>query len=118
MIIVLGTDVHGGEKVFYGMTIDYIGKRSHIIKHSHVRCVVGAFDKNLHEGYIWNGPRDIISFPSTNQYFFTLYIMVQNFMTNIYNLMTERNIFMMMGMVFFQNKKLDSFIIKISEHIF
>ena len=28
-------------------------KRAHVIKNSHGSCVVGAFDKILHEGSIW-----------------------------------------------------------------
>ena len=36
-----------------------IGKSSHVLKNSHERCLVGAFDKNLHEGYIWTGHRAV-----------------------------------------------------------
>ena len=39
-----------------------IGKKAHILKHSRGRCVVGPFDKNLHEGSIWTGRRSVISF--------------------------------------------------------
>ena len=46
----------------------------------------------------------------TNQYFFTFYIVVQNFMTNIYT-DDRKNISMMMGVVFFQNRRIESFII-------
>ena len=46
MIIILGTDVYGGETVlFNGMTMNDIWKREHVLKHSHGRCVIGAFDK-------------------------------------------------------------------------
>ena len=49
----MGTDVNGGEKYFYdGKNMNDIGKRAHALKYSHVRCVIGAFDKNLHEGSI------------------------------------------------------------------
>ena len=52
----LGTDVNGGEIVFYDVeNINDIGKRSHVLKHSHGRCVIGYFDKILHEGSIWTG---------------------------------------------------------------
>ena len=44
------------------MTIKYIGKRENVIKHSHGRCGVGDFRKNLHEGYIWTGPRNVLYF--------------------------------------------------------
>ena len=84
VIIILGIDVHGGEIVILNwMTMNYIGEMAPVLKHSHGRCVVDAFDKNLHEGSIWNGPRAVLSFILHNQYFLTLYIMVQNFMTNI-----------------------------------
>ena len=49
VIIILGTDVHDVETVFLnGMTMHDIGKRTHVLKHAHGRCVVGTFDKNLH----------------------------------------------------------------------
>ena len=48
MIIVLGTDVYGGETVCDGMNMNYIGKRVHVMKHTHGRCTVDAFDKTLH----------------------------------------------------------------------
>ena len=76
---------HGGKTLFYdGVNMNDIGKREHVLKHSCGRCVVGAFDKTLYEGYIWTGHRAVLSLSSTNQYFFTLCIMVQNFMTSIY----------------------------------
>ena len=62
VIIILGTDVHGGRTVFYyGEKMNDIGKRAHVLKHSHGRCVVGAFDKSLLEGSIWNGHRAVLS---------------------------------------------------------
>ena len=55
VIIVLGTDAHGGSKIFhYGMTRNEIGKGAHVLNYSHVRCVGGDSDKNVHEGSIWN----------------------------------------------------------------
>ena len=34
VIIILGTDVHGGETVFFnGESINDVGKRSHVLKH-------------------------------------------------------------------------------------
>ena len=38
------------------------GKRAHVLKHSHGRCVIGSFDKILHEGSIWTGRRAVLSF--------------------------------------------------------
>ena len=49
-----------------------MGKRAHVLKHSHGRCVVGSFDKILHEGSLWTGHRAVISFilhKSTFQHF-------------------------------------------------
>ena len=49
VIIILGTNVHGGETVFYyGEKMNDIGKIAHVMKHSHGRYLVGAFDKILH----------------------------------------------------------------------
>ena len=62
MILILGTDVRGEETVFNGMSMNDIGKRAHVLKHSHGRSVVGAFDKILHGGSIWTGTRSVISF--------------------------------------------------------
>ena len=63
VIIILGTDFNGGETVFYdGDHMNDIGKRAHVMKYSHGRCVVGAFDKILQEGYIWTGHRAVLSF--------------------------------------------------------
>ena len=50
------------KQFFYGMTMNDIGKRAHVLKHSHGRCVVSAFDKLLHERSIWTGPKTVISF--------------------------------------------------------
>ena len=62
VIMALGTDVDGGETVFYGTTMTYIGKIAHFLKHPNGRCVVGAFYRILHEGYIWIGHRYVLSF--------------------------------------------------------
>ena len=49
VIIILGTNVHGGETVFNdGVNMSDIEKRVHVLKNSHGMCVVGAFDKHLH----------------------------------------------------------------------
>ena len=62
VIIILVTDVHGGETVFLnGMTMNEIGKIAHFLKHSHGRCVVGAFYKILHEVSIWTITRTVLS---------------------------------------------------------
>ena len=49
VIIILGTDVNGGETVFYdGENMNDIGKIAHVLKNSRGRCVIGSFDKILH----------------------------------------------------------------------
>ena len=56
VIIILVTDVNGGETVFNdGENMNDIGKRAHLMNHSHVKCVINASDKTLHEGSIWTG---------------------------------------------------------------
>ena len=60
------------KKFFNGETLNDIGKRAHVLKHSHGRCVVGSFDKILHGGSLWTGHRAVISFilhKSTFQHF-------------------------------------------------
>ena len=49
VIIILGTYVNGGEIDFYdGENMNDIGKRAHVLKHSHGRCVIGSFGKLFH----------------------------------------------------------------------
>ena len=48
--------------LFDGVNMNDIGKRAHVLKHSNARCVVGAFEKNLHERYLWTGHRAVLSF--------------------------------------------------------
>ena len=63
VIIILGKYVNGGEIVFYdGENMNDIGKRAHVLKHSHGRCVIGSFDKILHEVSIWTGQKALLSF--------------------------------------------------------
>ena len=63
VIIILVTDVNGGETVFYdGENMNDIGKRAHVLNHSHGRCFIGAFDKILYEVSIWTGHRAVLSF--------------------------------------------------------
>ena len=63
VIIILVTDVQGGKRVFNdGDKINDIGKRTHVLKHSHGSSVVHNFDKILHEGYICTGHRSVLYF--------------------------------------------------------
>ena len=50
------------KQFFNGENINDVGKRAHVLKHSHGRCVIGSFNTILHEGSLWNGHRAIISF--------------------------------------------------------
>ena len=62
-MITLVTGVNAGETVFLnGITMNDMGEIAHVLNNSSGRCVVGAFDKNLHEGYIWTVNRAILSF--------------------------------------------------------
>ena len=57
------TNVNDRETVFNdGENTNEIGKRAHVMKHSHRRCVVGPVDKSLNEGSIWTGHEDDLSF--------------------------------------------------------
>ena len=83
-----------------------IGKKAHVLKHSHGICVVGAFDKNLYEGYIWTilHPTQInISSLCTSWY---------NFFDKYINTDGRKNILIIMGVVFLQNGRIESYIIK------
>ena len=42
--------------------MNVIGNRAHVLKHSYGRCVIGSFDKKLHEGSIWTCHRALLSF--------------------------------------------------------
>ena len=44
------------------MTTNDTVKIAHFLKHSHERCVVDVFDKNLHKCFIWTGHRSVLSF--------------------------------------------------------
>ena len=63
VIIILGKDFHGDETILYdGENKNDIGKRAHVLKNSHGRCVIGYFDEVLHEGSLWTGHRSVLSF--------------------------------------------------------
>ena len=84
MIITLGTDVNGGETVvFNGMAIWDISKKLHVIKHSHGRCVVGAFDSFCTKDLFGLGTELYYILSYTNISFSAFYIMVQSSMTDI-----------------------------------
>ena len=62
-----------------------IGKRAHVLKHSHGRCVIVALNKNFINSLFGTVIELFYLLSSTNQYFFTLCIMVQYFMKNVYH---------------------------------
>ena len=81
MIIIFGTDFNGGETVFYdGENMHDIGKRAHVLKHSHGMCVIGYFEKNYTKAHFGLAIELFYHLSSTNQYIFVLCIMVQDFM--------------------------------------
>ena len=62
------------------MSTNDIGKRAHVLNHSNGRCVVYALGKNYMKDIFGLDPYQFYLLSYTNQYFFTLYIMIQNFM--------------------------------------
>ena len=63
VVIILVTNVSGGETFIYdGENMNDIGKIAHVLKHSHGGCVIGSFDKILHEASIWTSHRAFLSF--------------------------------------------------------
>ena len=83
-IIIFGTDVNGGKTLFMmEIKMNNIGKRAHVLKHSHGRFVAGAFDKIYMKALFGMVIELFYVLPFTNQYFFTLYILVQDLMTNV-----------------------------------
>ena len=44
------------------MTMNDVVKIARVLNHSHGRCVVGAFDKILHEESIWTVPKTVVYF--------------------------------------------------------
>ena len=51
------------KQFFYdGENMKDIGKIARVLKHSLGRCMVGPFDKILHECSIWTGNRAVIYF--------------------------------------------------------
>ena len=108
VIIILGTDVNGGETVSYdGETMNGIGKRAHVLKHSHGRCVIGSFDKVLYEGSIWTGHRAVLSFILHKSIFLHFVHNGAKFCENIYHQKIRKYILMMSEVEFSPNKRLE-----------
>ena len=86
VIIILVTDVNGGETVFnYGENMNEIRKIAHVLKHSHRRCVIDIFDKSLYERSIWNCHRSVLLFILHKSIFIHFVNNGTIFMTNIYH---------------------------------
>ena len=118
VVFILGIDVHGDKTVFYRMTMNDIGKIAHVLNHSHVRCVFGAFDKISHEGSIWNGTRAVFSFILQKSIFLHFVHHVKKFIANIKMLRTEESLLMMVGVVYLQKLRIGIFMLKnIRRHI-
>ena len=51
------------KQFFYnGENMNDIGKRAHVLNHSHGRCGISYFDIILYQGSIWTGHRSVPSF--------------------------------------------------------
>ena len=84
-----------------------IGKRAHVLKHSHIRCVIGYFDKNLHEGSIWAGHTAVLSFILHESIFFHFVHNGARFYEKYISSKHKENILMMMKVEFSPNKRLE-----------
>ena len=74
VIITLGTNISGGETVFYdGVKSSDLVNRTHVLKHLHIRMIFGLFEKWSLEGTLWRGPRAVISYILTKQIFVQFY---------------------------------------------
>ena len=105
----MGTDVNSGEKVSNGMTMAEIWIRAHVLKYSHRRCTVGAFDKNLNEGYICTRQRT--KFFKVHKKYFLHFVHNGTKLYDRYIYYDDRKKLMMMGLLLFQNRRLEIFIL-------
>ena len=82
------------------------------LENSHGRYVVVAFYKILHKGSIWPGPRAVLYFIIKNSIFIHFVHHCTKFYDKYINTDDRKSILMMMGVVFFQNKRLEIFTIQ------
>ena len=94
-----------------------IGKRAHVLKHSHGMCVIVSFNKILHEGSIWTGHRAVLSFILHKSIFLHFVYHSTRFYEK-YITSDDRKKRMMMGVVFFQKRRLETYTMQISKDIF
>ena len=70
--------------------------------------MVGAFDKILHEGFIWNGPIAVLYFILHKSICIHFVHHGTNFYEKYEKSSKTKLILMMMGLIFLQNKRLES----------
>ena len=105
VIIILGTDYDGGETVSMMERIWMTLEKYHMYWSIHMEGVlllplIKVYMRALFGPVIYLFYR----LSSTNQYFFTLCIVIQDFMTNIYHHKTRKDILMMTGVEFPQTR--------------
>ena len=83
------------------------GKRAHVLNHSYGRCVIGAFDKNLHEGSIWTGHRAVLLFILHKSIFLHFVHNGTRFYDKYTSSKIRKYILMMTGVEFSPNKWLE-----------
>ena len=96
----------------YVMTMNDIGKRAHVLKHSQKKYVVGAYDNILHEGSIWTGHRNVLSFILHKSIFLHFVHHGTKFYERYINSDDIKNVLLMMGLVSNQIRALEIFIIQ------
>ena len=63
VIITMGTNISIGDTVFNdGLRHTYLRKQYQFLKCLHGRVIMGAFEICFHEGSLWRGHREVISF--------------------------------------------------------
>ena len=97
VIITVGKYKSGGGTVFYdGVKTSDLGIRAHILKHLHGRMIFGPFEKVFHEGTLWSGYRDVISFILTKTIFLHFFRHGVWFCNRYINTADKKSILMMM----------------------
>ena len=112
MILILGTYVNGDKTSFMMEIIMMTLEKYHMLCGIHMKGVLLVTLIKFYMKALFGPVIELFyHLSSRNQYFFTLCIMVQDCMTNIYH-QKNKNIFMMTGVVFSPNKRLERCTIK------
>ena len=82
-----------------------IGKRAHVLKHAHGRCVIGSFDKILHKDSIWTVHRAVLSFILHKSIFIHFVYNGSIFYDKYISSKNKKNILIMTGVEFYPNKR-------------